>query len=131
MIEAYTWKYEDHRENHLSRRQVSSVKRMNAVGDDVTISESKTKDALWRVSGGTVGVRSRGTHIEIYQELERPSLFLACEVGEGNARSPSDDILEVRLAHSTPRRESRPHGEGASGYAKSSKETLSDGKNRL
>ena len=130
MIEAYTWKYVGHREKHLSRRQDSSVRRKRAVGDEVTNSESETKDATRQVSGGTVGVKSRGTYAEKRQELGRPNTLLENEVEEVDVMRRFKGVLGVRLAHSTLRRESRPHGEGASGYAKSSKETSTDGKNR-
>jgi len=129
MIEAYTWKYVGHRENHLSRRYDSSVRQKRAVGDEVTNSESKTKDAIWQVSGGTVGVKSRGTYTEGRQELGRSNTLLKNEVEEVDIRRRFKGVLGVRLAHSTLRRESRPHGEGASRYAKSTKETSSDGKN--
>ena len=44
-------------------------------------------------------------------------------VGDINARRQSDDRWGVRPAHSTLRRESRPHGEGAGWYVQPSKET--------
>ncbi len=130
IIEAYTWKRMGHRENHLSRRQVSSVRRKRAVGDEVTNSESKTKDATRQVSGRTVGVRRRGTYVEKCQELGRPGILLGNGVGEVDEMRQSDGVLGVRPAHSTLRRESRLHGEGAGRYAKSTKETSSDGKKR-
>ena len=58
------------------------------------------------------------------QELGRPSWFLGCEPQVGPAERGAEDHEGVRSAHSTLRRESRAHGEGADRNTQPAQETL-------
>lgn len=124
-IEAYTGKSVGHRTSHLVRRQVSPVSRLKAVGDDVSKSESNTKDSnkvrVWRDRRGFKPWHAGRGETGTWEARFIPPK----EVGASNERRSSDDETGVRPAHSTQEGGKRLQGEGAGWHVKPTQETAS------
>lgn len=121
--EAYTKNHVDHTGDRTPGSLISFVSA-HAGDDRISDLEVNTKASQrGEMPEGLPESTGRGMHEERSRELGRPREFPIEGVGQAEKVRLADGSRGVRSAHSTRRRESRSHGEGADSITKSPKET--------